>query len=205
MLTEDLSSASLLWNKFLQGDSCAYSQIYKLTLQDLFQYGLLFTSDRDLVKDCIHDVFVKIYTNRSKLSATDNMVAYLSVALKHTLLNALKKRSGDFSLDQVDQEDVLGEEEMTPETSYINREQETQTARSLHQIMSILTTRQREIIYYRYIKGMSLDEISVITSMNYQSVSNVIQRSLERVRTLFKNGREDLLFVILLLLLLSGN
>lgn len=203
-MTEDLSSASLLWNKFLQGDSCAYSQIYKLTLQDLFRYGLLFTSDRDLVKDCIHDVFVKIYTNRSKLSTTDNLVGYLSVALKHTLLNALKKRTGDFSLDQVNQEGTFGEEEMTPEATYINNEQEAQTARTLHLMISSLTIRQREIIYYRYIKGMSIDEISVIMSMNHQSVSNVIQRSLERIRTLFKNGRTDFLLV-LFFLLLSGN
>ena len=53
-------------------------------------------------------------------------------------------------------------------------------------MMSSLTTRQREIVYYRYIKDMSIDEISKITDMNYQSVSNSIQRALGRVRNLFK-------------------
>ena len=56
-------SDSLLWKRFLEGDSSAYSQIYNQTVQELFRYGLLYTSDRELVKDCIHDVFVKIYTN----------------------------------------------------------------------------------------------------------------------------------------------
>ncbi len=50
----------------------------------------------------------------------------------------------------------------------------------VHAMMSSLTTRQREIVYYRYIKDMSIDEISKITDMNYQSVSNSIQRALGR-------------------------
>lgn len=89
-------SDSLLWKRFLEGDSSAYSQIYNQTVQELFRYGLLYTSDRELVKDCIHDVFVKIYTNRAKLTPTDNIIAYLMVALKNTLFNALKKTSDSF-------------------------------------------------------------------------------------------------------------
>ena len=56
----------------------------------------------------------------------------------------------------------------------------------LKKVLTSLTTRQREIVYYRYIKDMSIDEISKITDMNYQSVSNSIQRALGRVRNLFK-------------------
>ena len=180
-------SDSLLWKRFLEGDSSAYSQIYKQTVQELFRYGLLYTSDRELVKDCIHDVFVKIYTNRAKLTPTDNIIAYLMVALKNTLFNALKKTSDSFSLDEADEKEDQSEEHFsTPETIYINKEQEKNTHMKVHAMMSSLTTRQREIVYYRYIKDMSIDEISKITDMNYQSVSNSIQRALGRVRNLFK-------------------
>ena len=83
-------SDSLLWKRFLEGDSSAYTQIYNRTVQDLFRFGLLYTSDKELIKDCIHDVFVKIHMNRAKLAPTDNIAAYLTVALKNTLFNALK-------------------------------------------------------------------------------------------------------------------
>ena len=86
--------------------------------------------------------------------------------------------------------DVVGKTDFdhfsTPETIYINKEQEKNTHMKVHAMMSSLTTRQREIVYYRYIKDMSIDEISKITDMNYQSVSNSIQRALGRVRNLFK-------------------
>ena len=61
-------SDSLLWKRFLEGDSSAYTQIYNRTVQDLFRFGLLYTSDKELIKDCIHDVFVKIHMNRAKLA-----------------------------------------------------------------------------------------------------------------------------------------
>ena len=75
-----------------------------------------------MVKDCIHDVFVKIYTNRAKLTPTDNIIAYLMVALKNTLFNALKKTSDSFSLDEADEKEDQSEEHFsTPETLYINK------------------------------------------------------------------------------------
>lgn len=179
-------SDSLLWKRFLEGDSSAYSQIYTQSVQDLFRFGLLYTSDKELIKDCIQDVFVKIHVNRAKLAPTDNITAYLMIALKNTLFNALKKTSDSISFDEVDErEDTDEDHSLNPETIYINNEQEKQTHTTVHSMMSMLTARQREIIYYRYIKDMSIDEISKVTEMNYQSVSNSIQRALGRIRDLF--------------------
>lgn len=183
-------SDSLLWKRFLEGDSSAYSQIYNQTVQDLFRVGLLYTSDKELVKDCIHDVFVKIYVNRAKLAPTDNVIAYLTVALKNTLFNALKKTTDTFSFDEISEREEPDEEQyITPETLYINNEQEKQAHATVRTVMSMLTDRQREIIYYRYIKDMSIDEISERTEMNYQSVSNSIQRALGRIRNLFSKKK----------------
>lgn len=190
-------SDSLLWKRFLEGDSSAYTQIYNRTVQDLFRFGLLYTSDKELIKDCIHDVFVKIHMNRAKLAPTDNIAAYLTVALKNTLFNALKKTTDSLSFDEIgEREETVDESPSTPETIYINNEQEKQVQATVHTMMSVLTDRQREIIYYRYIKEMSIDEISKVTDMNNQSVSNSIQRALGRIQGLIsrENKRDNHLF-----------
>lgn len=54
--------------------------------------------------------------------------------------------------------------------------------KTIRTVLSLLTDRQREIIYYRYIEELSIEEIAVLTGMNYQSVQNTIQRSLKRIR-----------------------
>jgi DNA-directed RNA polymerase specialized sigma24 family protein len=61
---EDKIAEKVLWEKFLLGDDKAYALFYNKYIEELFSYGMRFTSDRELKKDCIQDVFVKIYSNR---------------------------------------------------------------------------------------------------------------------------------------------
>lgn len=186
-MNQDKLSDYDLWKRFLEGDSNAFSQIYNQTVQELFRLGLLYTSDRELIKDCIHDVFIKIHTNRAKLAPTDNIIAYLTIALKNTLINSLKKTSSLFLLEELNKKGLSDEDHTFDlEATYIHNEQEMQNQTTVQTMMSMLTERQREIIYYRYIQDKSIDEISKITDMNYQSVSNSIQRALVRIRNLFK-------------------
>jgi DNA-directed RNA polymerase specialized sigma24 family protein len=48
-----------------------------------------------------------------------------------------------------------------------------------------LTPRQKEVIYYRYVEGLDMNDICRMMKMNYQSVQNLIQRSIKKVRTTF--------------------
>ncbi|MCD8178804.1 MAG: sigma-70 family RNA polymerase sigma factor [Tannerellaceae bacterium] len=188
MLTRtNTSHDSELWDQFLQGNETAYTYIYKQNVQQLFRYGLVFTPDEELIKDCIHDLFVKIHNNRRTLGKTDNINRYLASALKNLLLNAMAKNSRNTLYAEIEEEKT---EEDSPETIYIENETQAETEITIRTILSGLTSRQREIIYYRFIEDRSIDEISELTQMNYQSVANTIQRSLKRIRTFFKKNPE---------------
>lgn len=186
--TNNSSSDSLLWDNFLKGDDKSLSLIYTANIQRLFQYGLALTSDRDLVKDCIHDLFVKLHNNRTKLTSTDNVFFYLSIALKNTIINAIKKNR---NIDYIDILDETKEESDTPESTFIDNEYDENTKITVESILSRLTIRQREIIYYRYIEGKSIDEIGKLTNMNNQSVSNIIQRSFSKIRFFLKKNPNE--------------
>jgi hypothetical protein len=59
--------------------------------------------------------------NRAKLAPTDNIAAYLTVALKNTLFNALKKTTDSLSFDEIgEREETVEESPSTPETIYLN-------------------------------------------------------------------------------------
>ena len=40
-----------LWKRFLKGDDRAYTELYNLYIDDLFAYGMHFTTNRESVKD----------------------------------------------------------------------------------------------------------------------------------------------------------
>lgn len=167
-----------LWMNFINGNDDCFEIIYRKYADVLFRYGIQFTPDGSLVQDAIHDIFVKLYNDRKKLKAEANTKFYLFACLKNRLYNLLKR---ELFFDKIDPEeneylDQGAEEAVT------NALNQSEIQRTVQTVLGVLTDRQREIIYYRYIEELSIEEIAALTEMNYQSVQNSIQRSLKKIR-----------------------
>lgn len=169
----------LLWKRFLSGDDNAYTAIYRLYVQRMYSYGMNFSTDKEFVKDCIQDVFTRMYSNRKSLGVTDNIQLYLYVALKNRIIEQVRKKNRyhDINLD----EQSLNESQLIAdqEASDPNALQE-----KIRVMISALTPRQREAIYYRYVDDLPYEEITKLMGMNYQSVHNLIQRAIKKLRQL---------------------
>lgn len=177
-----------LWMNFINGNDDCFEVLYKKYADVLFRYGIQFTSNGDIVKDAIHDVFVKLYNDRQHLKAEANIKFYLFTCLKNRLYNLLKR---DLFFDKIDLEEA---EFLDPgaEDLVTNALSQKEMQRTVRFVLDLLSDRQREIIYYRYIEELSIEEIAALTEMNYQSVQNSIQRSLKRIR-------DSLLLIIIFL------
>lgn len=62
-----------------------FTELYDKTIDNLFAFGTKFTSDREMIKDCIQDVFVKLYTKRGELESVINIESYLYVSLRNRI------------------------------------------------------------------------------------------------------------------------
>lgn len=177
-----------LWMNFINGNDDCFEVLYKKYADVLFRYGIQFTSNGDIVKDAIHDVFVKLYNDRQHLKAEANIKFYLFTCLKNRLYNLLKR---DLFFDKIDLEEA---EFLDPDAEELvtNALSQKEMQRTVRFVLDLLTDRQREIIYYRYIEELSIEEIAALTEMNYQSVQNSIQRSLKKIR-------DSLLLIIIFL------
>ena len=177
MFTQDESY--IKWKLFLEGDDQAYSWIYTHYIQVLYNYGLQITPDSEIVKDCIQDVFVKIYKAKKKLTVPQNPKVYLMIALKNNIYNTFNQerlqKNYAFSLYQT-------EEQLTVKNEFIDQEARNEEMNNIKRMMKILTPRQREVIYYRFIEELSYDDICQIMGLNYQSAYNLLQRSLQKIR-----------------------
>ena len=70
-----------VWNSFKKGNWIAYSQLYDDHYRALNNYGYKFTKDVSLIEDAIHDLFVKLWTNRATLTeAPASIRNYLTCA-----------------------------------------------------------------------------------------------------------------------------
>lgn len=179
MQLEKNKEDTILWQQFLTGDDIAYSKLYKQYIDDLFAYGMYFTSDRESVKDCIQDVFLSLYKDRSKLRNIDNLKRYLLASLKYELFDLFKK---SIEYYQIDTMEPAFEMEYSAEDIFITKEKDRQNKTKIDKILCLLTPRQREVIYYRFVEELSYDDIGQLMQMNYQSVRNLIHRSILKIR-----------------------
>ena len=92
MMGQTNNSTETLFASFQAGNMAAFSQLYDLYINILFNYGLKLTLDKELLKDCIHDVFVKLYTKKDELGTIDNLKSYMFISLKNKLCDELRKR-----------------------------------------------------------------------------------------------------------------
>lgn len=174
-----VDESKIKWRQFISGDNDSYGWIYSTYVQILYRYGLRFTSDSEIIKDCIQEVFTQLYKNRNNLVTPDNIKVYLLVSLKNCLIRTLYKES---LYDRELPVNIQFSLEPTVEEEFIKNEQYTNQQKKIKEILTLLSPRQKEIIYYRFIQELSMDEICILMNLNYQSAQNLIQRSLKKVR-----------------------
>ena len=181
MMEQTNNSTDTLLASFQAGNMAAFSQLYNLHINVLFNYGLKLTIDKELLKDCIHDIFVKLYTKRDELGTIDNLRSYLFISLKNKLCDELRRRM--YMSDTVVEEVSLS----TPtdvEDDYMAKEQRNNEFSLVKRLLDQLSPRQREALTLYYIEEKKYEDICEIMNMNYQSVRNLMHRGLTKLRSL---------------------
>lgn len=181
MMEQTNNSTDTLLASFQAGNMAAFSQLYDLHINILFNYGLKLTIDKELLKDCIHDIFVKLYTKKDELGTIDNLKSYLFISLKNKLCDELRKR---MYMSDTAIEDVNAVAPTDVEDDYMEEEQRKNESSLVKRLLDQLSPRQREALTLYYIEEKKYEDICEIMNMNYQSVRNLMHRGLTKLRSL---------------------
>lgn len=173
-----------VWIDFLDGDISAYAKIYELYAKQMYIYALHFTTNNELIEDAIHDVFVKLHNNRSKLSHIQNIKLYLFIALKNDLINQLNY-SRKTAFEPIESIDSVTKKGTDIEEEYIKQESSVYRKELVLKYYSILSLRQREAIRYRFEDDLCYKQISKIMNINIQSVKNIVQSAIKKIKSEF--------------------
>jgi RNA polymerase sigma factor (sigma-70 family) len=169
-----------LVNEFCAGNDRAFSELYDLYVHMLFNYGMKITRDQELLKDCIHDVFVKIYNKREDKSVINNFSSYLIISLKNRLLDEFRRMT--FSSEDPAETYEYAFATTDVEHDYLHQEREEVQLAQVARLMRHLTRRQRQAITLYYLEQRKYEEICKIMDMNYHSVRNLMHRGMLKLR-----------------------
>jgi RNA polymerase sigma factor (sigma-70 family) len=187
-----------LRDRLVAGDDMAYEEIYRHFAKDIYSFGISLRAKPDIIEDAIHDIFVEMYSRREKLTGISNLKLYLLIAFKNRLFYLMKKevisvevsdRYAQFYTD-IDFVDTWIEAESTSEREAM-----------VKRLMSGLNVHQREVVYHRFVEGLSLDDIALLMNIKNQSVKNLLQRSIKKMQKSDTGGVINILILLAVLFL----
>ena len=180
-----------LWLSLKSDDSTALDLLFNKYYEKLYFYGLKLTSNHNRIADAIQDMFANIWESRSMLSKVTYVKAYLFAILRFDLLKPRPKEI----LDRPNIDNSLIEDysfDISPEELYINKESQLKGERIIEDLLTHLSSKQKEIIYLKFYNNYSNIEISSVLSIKPQSVANLLSRTLDRLRKKKNNSNSTI-------------
>lgn len=169
----------VLWTKLKNGDVNALGDIYDIYVDELFTYGMQFSSDKSLVMDAIHDLFLNLYKYKKNLAATDNVTFYLYRSLKNTIL---KTSNNNHALFPNVQNQEQNSSDKSVEENIIQEEMQNERAFQLAKAVNSLSKKQKKGLFLRFTEERTYEEIADIMNVSVQTSRTIIYRAIKSLR-----------------------
>ena len=168
------------WSRFKSGDRFAFEEIYSENIDTLFAYGSKITNDKELVMDCIQDLFIDIYRYKIDLKKPESFEFYLFKALKRLIK---KKLTRNRKFKNIEETDFFAFNiKFDLEENYIQNETEQIKLNVLNKALNDLSENCREVLFYKFNSNLKYKEIGYLTGMKPDTVKKQVHRIISRLR-----------------------
>lgn len=178
---EQLFDERHLWQNIKCNNQLAFSVLYNRYTERLYNYGMHQCHDRELVTDCLQELFTSIWMKRNELSDVVSVKSYLFKSFRNLILKKLNWRK-KFLLS-IDVSDARSFEITLPVEQMIELDElEAERNTKIKKCILGLTKRQREAVFLKFYNDLNYTEIATIMELQIDSVYNIMSRALDVVR-----------------------
>ncbi|HEY3388627.1 MAG TPA: sigma-70 family RNA polymerase sigma factor [Prolixibacteraceae bacterium] len=182
-----------VWTRFRSGDQAAFSEIYEAFIDSLFAYGSKITRDRELVKDCVQDIFVELQRVQPNLHHPEYIEFYLYKSLKNAIFRKAKENR---RTDNLPIEEIAGFNlQFNIEQDTLDLESEKLRLEKLKSILQTLDPQKRELLFLKFSTGLNYVEIGHLLGLNPDTVKKQVYRTLDNLRGKYGNQLMELLMI----------
>lgn len=169
-----------LWKRIKERDKAAFEELYHRYYSPLFAYGVRLHFDEEIIKDCIQDIFVRIYIKYSELPELISVKSYLYRSLINALLDVAKStQNKTVSLDELAD---LSIDDIGFSMLFEKNDVDLRKIRLLKRGFEQLSSRQKNALYLRFVQEFSWDELSQMLEMSSHSCMNLVGRAIAKLR-----------------------
>lgn len=173
-------------------DQSKFEEIYYAYRKQMVFLANSILNNKMDAEDAVHEVFVNIAVKHMQtikgISSEVDLRNYILKATKNTALNILKKKSKTVSLDtNFNPDSVL---EKLTEDSFKESICNQVDYALLVDAISSLEEKYRDVIYYHYVVGLTLQETATLLNRKYATVNTQIVRGKKLLLDTLKIGSD---------------
>ncbi len=164
-------------------DQAALKTLYERTASKLYGLALRVVGQRDGAEDVLQEAFVTIWRvagdYRSSLSPP---MAWMGLIVRSRGLDFLRRRTADRAQLTQEFDDVMADTLQGDADDPMDTTAASQQARALHNCLSQLEHRQREVVSLAYLRDLSHGELAEQLRLPLGTVKTWIRRGLLQLR-----------------------
>ena len=172
-----------LLDRVALADESALKELYALTSSKLYGVAVRVVTNRDWAEDVLQEAYLNIWKIAGDYKATlSPPMAWMGLLVRSRGLDFLRRRASDRADRMQELDDVISDTVAGDSPNPMDTSQASEQAWALHQCLSQLENRQREVVSLAYLRDLSHSELAQQLRLPLGTVKTWIRRGLEQLR-----------------------
>ncbi len=159
-------------------DQETFSNILLIYSDQLYRLAKSILSDEDASKDCLQDLYMKLWEKRDDLGEISNVRAFALKSIRNLCLDKLRRKKNM---------DILHEELESKDVDIHDTVEQKDMMKVIKGLIDKLPELQRSIMRLRDVEGLEIKEIAYIISSNENAVTANLSRARQKIREQLKH------------------
>ncbi len=173
---------TLWWDKIRRGDYVAFESLFRTYSGDLYRYLFQIVRTKTVAEELVQDLFVSLWSHRSRLSINQSVRSYLFVAARHRAIDHLRHQK--LVRSRIEREGaqhhirIERDKTIDPEGDLCCQELDER----FRQTLESLPHRRREIYELSRASGLTYQEIAEVLGISVKTVETQMNRAFSALR-----------------------
>ena len=166
--------------RIFNNDETALAELYQLFYTKLQHFAKALVHSNEVAEEIVEDVFVKLWCNRTGITAVNNITVYLYVAVKNSCLNFISRKAKDLISAPFDFLDIeLTEGAATPHDIFITAEM----MQKMNKAIEALPPRCKIIFKLVREDGLKYKDVAEILNISVNTIDVQMAIAVKRICT----------------------
>ena len=165
-----------LVEKMKAGDRESFNKLFRRYYSPLVRFGVRFVADGDQAAEIVQDLFVKLWTNREKLSITSSFESYMLRAVRNAAITYINKERAH---TEVNERIYTDDSDATDPSETLQSNNLESTYR---EVLAKMPEKRREVFLASRFDGLKYTEIAEKFGLSQKTVEAHMSAAIKQLK-----------------------